>query len=149
MFTSLIVISILATFYDVRLGSDAFQLQTNFSYMFQVNGNMILSGSLYSPKPAGQIELLIISLDGTKFFESNQQFYIAVVAFNGLGRSGQVSNVVKYQPHQLLPESQMPAWALPVMASTAAAGVTALAFVLIKSAVARMATNKKKISGPA
>lgn len=86
-----------ASSYDVRISNDRVQLQRDFLKSFQVNETLLTTGSLHRPKPAGQVETIVLSLAKTKFSEEGRSHFVAIVAENEHGQRGKVSNVAIFE----------------------------------------------------
>ena len=80
----------------MRISSNATLLLTVFSEAYPVSNDILLNGSLTSPKVAGELERLVIFLSNTNFKTLQQQYYVAVVAVNANNKMSQVSNVASF-----------------------------------------------------
>ena len=81
----------------MRISSNASQLLTSFSEAYLVFDDILLNGSLTSPKAAGESERLDMILLQTNFSTLQDQYYIAIVVINANNKVSQVSNVAPFR----------------------------------------------------
>lgn len=85
--------SVSATYYDVRITTDARQLQTRFHEATPITPDMLLAGQLYSPAEFGARESLRVSLVNSS---RESVYYMAVQAYNMDMKGSAPSNIIMF-----------------------------------------------------